>query len=231
MVSRNSLIPPDGLPLDEAAYVLAPRRLKERAMNVQLREIPSIERLTSPDAAMNYLAQSSRIAFENIAAESKPLWDMRNHLCDRLKKHEFNVTGIRTNPMGRGEIESIPAHFFDGFPKINWHRSILVNFGHRFERVRVCQPIGTQTVDLSRILRPVGASKGGRPETKSLLVPIIRELMQEKQFILLPRKAQFHRLRQEARSRHPDVYKTAAQPSEDTMRSAMRTVGLIKPTS
>lgn len=231
MASRNSRIPPDGLPLDEAAYELAPRRLKARAMNVQLQEMPSIDRAIGPEAAIHQLGHLSRVFIENLAAESEPVRAMRDHLHDRLKRHDFDATGIRTIPLGHGEIETIPAHFFDGSPKIIWHESILVNFGYRFERVRVCLPIGAQTVDLSPILRPDGASKVGRPETKSLLLPIIQELMQEKQFILLSRKAQFHRLRQEARSRHPDVYKTAAQPSEDTMRSAMRTAGLIKSTS
>jgi hypothetical protein len=165
-LSRNNFVP-----LSEAAWKFAPRRLKEMYWN--LRELPA-PKLPDPSSAREAEGlQAISAQFAHMSRTGPAIREMQKDIMEKLRRGDLEARGIRTRPDMGEALEPIPRYYFD-HAKINWERNVLENFGRRYAAVEVCraeaseeaidgEPSPQEETPQAVVPQPSAAKKKGRP--------------------------------------------------------------------
>ena len=180
----------------------------------------------------------------NFDAREFVIHSMQMELASRLAHREFLAIGVKISAdSSERNLVFIPSHFFAEDAACDFDNGAVAAFGIKFQSVRVIDfPSSPRLARIfvnqqqalegaSNLIVPVAApiekpTKVGRPPTMHLLRPIVLDLKNTSGFNRMPRKQQFESVRRAARERHPEKFKSASQPSDDTIFKVLRDEGL-----
>jgi hypothetical protein len=165
------------IPLSEAAWYFAPRKLK-----VELDRVRSLPAGPIPPLNAENAAEATKALFETLGAVNnrltiinEPVWAMQKHLLQQLSAGKLEAFGIMIKPEIGRELQRIPAFIFENSPKVKWGNNAIENVGHRFEAIKV-RRAGSVRVEMPSPVRDSLKEKG-RPSKADEINRAIDELL------------------------------------------------------
>jgi hypothetical protein len=122
------------VPLSEADWKFAPRRLKEEFWDKKQLPAPKLPEPNTVGLAEAGLALSE--LFDHWGRTEPAVRDMREYVIQKLRRGDLEARGFKTKPEKADKLDVIPAFYFD-HAKINWEKNIVEKFDCRFEAVEV----------------------------------------------------------------------------------------------
>lgn len=169
---RNNFVP-----LSEAVWKYAPRRLKEVYWKIEEQPAPKLPDRSCTDVA-EYL-RALPASYDHSMRTRRATWELQTALAEKLRRGDLTARGFRTHPNMGETLEDIPHHYFD-HAQINWKRNIVEKFGRRYEAVEVCYAGAIEDARLqmqrSVVPHPSTEKKRGRPSRDHLIMTAISSL-------------------------------------------------------
>jgi len=207
MTRKPAVGPPTKLTLSEAAWAFAPPHLRAEARRDKRPNLPDVHPGLTQEEAKALLPPLFQGATDYFVLLSAPIREMREKLLEKLRKRSVMALGIETKPsLSRVPID-IPSHMFADFPKINWERSTIENFGLRYEHVRIYHRDESCGCLLqSRPAAPMPTNAAGRPSKESEIGAAISRIADKGiRIASMPRKAAYELVRNEATAMNRDT--------------------------
>lgn len=212
---------PRSIPLKEAAYFYASRRLKEDleyARSLPFQKI-STERPADGAEAIRAAATAATTFFSDIRTRSEPYYEMERDLVRKLQSRKLEAWGVQVKPSLGLRLTKIP-HFAIDYDKIAFHKNMIEFEGRIFKSVEIRKPIKSGTPGTSKT-----KNKAGRKSIDKDLDKIVSSLMSQTQLSGIQKREMVSRVRDEAKRKHPNSFPSSTQPSATKIREALKRAG------
>lgn len=210
----------DPVPLRDAVYFYAPRRLREELERA--RELPGrkiLEKVPKePGEAIKAAVTAFSGLIEDLNARREPYFEMERHLIRKLKTSRLEAWGVQIKPKESSRLVHIPYYFIDE-KKVDF-RTNSITFGEKLFRsveIRKPQPLKAPIKKIK---------KAGRKSINHELDVKIEILKLENRLRDIQKKEMVSRVRDEARMRYPNIFRVASHPSATKIREALKRAGL-----
>ena len=173
--------------------------LRAEARKENIPNLPIVRPDSTQEEAKAALQPIIQGVADYIASIGLPKRKIRDALIEKLQNGTVRALGIETKPKNtRSEVE-VAAYFFEDKPNISWERSVIENFGIRYEHVRVFdgRALGRGLVEKPMV--PTPSSAAGRPSKKVEIEQVIASIVSKRIAIeTMARKAAYSIIRDEA---------------------------------